>query len=194
MGNPVDEYIESVTPAEKQAGLGDYARVAMHSAREMLGPRQVGRLGMEVGMVAGASALLGAAGKAVAAATKSSDFKKMLNVNPDLVQMHAENPGQFNQFYTSLRNLNPTFAADPVVAGSYLRQMSEYPSNAGQILVQSVGAAPRAPQNKMKDFSIGLDIADRAAPPSELDRYRLQEARAKALKAERGSYSDEEGY
>ncbi len=87
MGNPVDEYIESVTPAEKQAGLGDYARVAMHSAREMLGPRQVGRLGMEVGMVAGASALLGAAGKAVAAATKSSDFKKMLNVNPDLVQM-----------------------------------------------------------------------------------------------------------
>ena len=192
MGNPVDDYIEFSSTTEKQAGFGDYARMAMHSAREMLGPRQVGRLGMEMGMVAGASALIGAAGKAVAAATKSSDFKKMLDVNPDLVQMHTENPGQFNQFYTSLRNLNPTFAADPVVAGSYMRQMSEYPTNAGNILVQSVGAAPKPPQNRIKDFSIGLDIADRSAPPSELDMYRLQEARAKAQKAERGAY--EEGY
>lgn len=190
MSNPVDEYIDFVSPAEKQAGFGDYARMAVHSAREMLGPRQVGRLGMEMGMVAGASALIGAAGKAVAAATKSSDFKKMLEVNPDLVQLHAENPGQFNQFYTSLRNLNPMFSADPVVAGGYMRQMSEYPSNAGNILVQSVGAAPKPAPSRVKDLSIGLDIAGRAAPPSELDRYRLEEARAKATKAQQSAYED----
>lgn len=173
MGNPVDEYLKSCAPVEKKAGLMDTVRGSF--GRAFSGP-ELGTLAWQTAAVGGVSALVGAARKAYDAATKSTDFKSMLDVNPDLVESHAENPKMFNQYYSSLRNLSPAFAADPVVAGSYMRQMTEHPYNAGNVLVNSVGASPKLPPSRLRDYAGGLDIAQRAghAPVSEKDRLQAE--------------------
>ena len=72
------------------------------------------------------------------AATKTRDFKSMLEANPDLMQMQQEKPKQFNQMFTSLRTFTPEFSRDPVVAGTYMRQMMENPIGAGGIITQGI--------------------------------------------------------
>src|SRR6187431_263499 len=104
MTNPVDEYLESVAPTEKLADI--HSRIGISKAliggfRKAFTPDRLGTLAAQTGLVAGASMLIGAANRTVAAATKSSDFKAMLDVNPDLAQHHENDPKQFNQFYTS---------------------------------------------------------------------------------------------
>jgi hypothetical protein len=179
MSNPVDEYLESVEGFEKKAGPMDYAGRVMSGMRGAVGAEQMGELLMHGGIIAGVGGLMGAARQAYNAATKSRDFKAMLDVYPDLAQHQADNPKMFNQHYSSLRRLNPTFAADPVVAGSYMRQMSEFPHNAGNVLVQSVGAAPKLQGGGMKDLSTALEVATLARPPSEMDKMKVLEQRQK---------------
>jgi hypothetical protein len=70
----------------------------------------------------------------------------MLEANPDVAAMHGADPHTVTRFYNSLRTLNPTFAKDPVVAGSYMRSMMEDPSRAGHQLVQSLAMAPPSGQ------------------------------------------------
>jgi hypothetical protein len=187
MGNPVDEALEF--GSEKKAGFLD---AIGRGARGAFGGEEIGRLAVQTGAVAGVGVLASAARKAYSAATKSMDYKAMLDMNPDLAEHAAANPKQFNQYYSSLRQLNPTFAADPVVSGSYLRKMCEFPSGAGNYLVEATGQVPRPNPSRIKDYATGLDVADRGSRPSELDRYRLQEQKAKARKAEQDSYGAEE--
>lgn len=179
MSNPVDDYLESCPPMTKKADLGGMARGMLRGARGAFSSPEIGKLLMQTGAVAGVTALAGAARKAYNAATKSTDYKMMLDVNPDLVESQQTDPKMFNQYYNSLRSLNPTFAADPVVAGSYMRQMTENPYNAGNILVNSMGAAPRIPSSRLKDYATGLSIAQLGAPPSAIDELKLQEQEAK---------------
>lgn len=160
MGNPIDEYLSH--GQEKQANFG---QAMARGATQAFSGEGLGKLVVQTGLVAGATALIGAARKAYGAATKSTDYRTMMDLNPDLGEHQERDPRMFNQHYTSLRNLNPTFASDPVVAGSYMRQMSEFPHNAGSILVQSIQSAPRNPQSRLKDFTMGLDVAERAQPP-----------------------------
>lgn len=87
-----------------------------------------------------------AAHNAWEAATKGRDFRGMLEANPDVAAMHGADPHTVTRFYNSLRTLNPTFAKDPVVAGSYMRSMMEDPSRAGHQLVQSLAMAPPSGQ------------------------------------------------
>jgi hypothetical protein len=91
--------------------------------------------------VAGAAAVgLAALGvqKLYDAATKTRDFKSMLDQNPDLVERHSENPQMFNQMFSTLRTFNPAFSKDPIVAGSYMRQMVEDPMTAGGKVVDTL--------------------------------------------------------
>jgi len=164
MGDPIEEYLEHASALEKRAGIGGYGQSLLRGARKAFGGEELGTLAMQTGAVAGVAALAGAARKAYAAATKSRDFKSMLEVNQDLAEHQANDPKMFNQFYNSLRTLNPTFASDPVVAGSYLRKMMEFPHNAGPILVDSVGAAPKLPANGLKNYTAGLGIAEKVRP------------------------------
>lgn len=90
----------------------------------------------------GAAGIGAAATKAYYAATKASDYKKMLGSNPDLREYQQSNPSQFKQHYSSLRSINPQFASDPTVAGTYMRQMSLNPQSAGKTIVESVEAQP----------------------------------------------------
>jgi hypothetical protein len=78
------------------------------------------------------------------AITKKRDFDAMIHHNPDLAEARGRNPELFAQQYTSLRNVNPQFAQDPLIAGTYMRQMSTYPEAAGSTLVSA--AKTEAPQ------------------------------------------------
>jgi len=85
---------------------------------------------------------VGAAARAsYQAITKRRDFRNMLQSNPDLQDHMSANPAQFNRHYNSLRSMNPNFATDPIVAGSYMRQMSLNPRTAGNVIVESLQAA-----------------------------------------------------
>ena len=128
MSNPLDEFLEDHGPAqtEKQAFNPD------DFGKAMVGGLGAGAATAVIGAGAmGAKALFNAA-------TKSRNFRKMLEHTPDLHDHHQADPKRFNQMYSSLHTMNPNFAKDPIVAGTYMRQMVENPLTAGGILTQTV--------------------------------------------------------
>lgn len=125
MSNPVDDYLGTEKVAVNWGGVAD----------TVIGGAASGAAG------AATLALGGAAMKAFGAIMKRSDFKSMMEHNPDLHEFQQENPKQFNQHYNSFRGMNPTFAKDPVVAGSYMRSMSMNPATAGKAIVESMESA-----------------------------------------------------
>lgn len=135
MTTPIDEFLEEFGPApqEKQANI-----------REQFGKAMISGLGAGAATAAiGAGAV--AAKALMNAATKSRSFRQMLEHNQDLVEHHQADPKRFNQMFTSLHTMNPAFAKDPIVAGTYMRQMVESPMNAGGILAQTVGSRDAFP-------------------------------------------------
>lgn len=132
MTTPVDEFLSEYGPAEKTAG-------PLEGFGQNFGKAMVSGLGAAAATSAiGAGAM--AARALLNAATKSRDFKLMLSHNQDLEDHHRSDPRRFNQMYSSLHTMNPTFAKDPIVAGTYMRQMLESPLNAGGILANTVGS------------------------------------------------------
>jgi len=88
------------------------------------------------------------------AATKSRDFRTMLEHNPDLHEQHQQNPKMFNQAFSTLRTMNPMFSRDPLVAGTYMRQMMDSPLTAGGKAVEAL--SHRQPMSPILDaFSKG---------------------------------------
>jgi len=60
--------------------------------------------------------------------TRQRDYKAMLEANPTLRGSDAR---QVNMIYNSLRRLSPTMAADPLVAGSFVRKHVELAPESG---------------------------------------------------------------
>lgn len=137
--------------SEKTAGAaGRFAQGMAQGAKRVLDPSELGRIGTQAAVVGGAGLLIGAAQKTYLAITKKRDFDAMLKHNPDLAEHQEANPQMFNQHYSSLRSMNPMFAKDPVVAGSYMRQMSMNPGTAGKVLVESLNSLQKGgPKNQM---------------------------------------------
>jgi hypothetical protein len=93
------------------------------------------------GAVLGATAVVGvgtAASKLYDVATKSRDFRRMLDHDPTLQPKHDADPRLFNQMYSTLRTFNPDFARDPVVASTYMHQMMDAPEAAGGRVVDAL--------------------------------------------------------
>lgn len=152
--DPIESYLE------KRAAIGP----ALSRMAGRLGPAAE-QAGVQAGVglaIAGIGA--GAIG-AFRAITKRRDFKGMLEANPDLQEYHQANPVEFNRHYDSFRTLNPRFSADPVVSGTYLRQMSMNPSSAGKVIVESLESAGRG---AMKP-SIGVKWQTGEKPSSALE-------------------------
>lgn len=138
--NPIEEYLEKKAdwfgPAMRGAASGAKRAVTGRGGADLpfspfLAGRKAGNtlvggaLGA-AGAIAGAGTLsLAALGvhKLYDAATKTRDFKSMLEYAPDVAEMHAENPQKVNQMFSTLRTFNPDFTRDPVVASSYVRRM-----------------------------------------------------------------------
>jgi hypothetical protein len=140
MSNPLEDFVsEYGVSREKTAAPVPGGAAAFFN--RYVAPVGSGFLG-GMGTAAAAAAVAGvsmAATKMYNATTKLHDFKNMLKYNPDLVEHHQRDPKMFNQMYSSLRNMNPAFSKDPLVAGTYMRRMSENPLTAGGILTETVG-------------------------------------------------------
>ena len=139
MTNPAEEFLR-----EKRAfSFGGAARGALNAGKSF-----GGIAGTAAAMGVGAAAFAGAAvaaNKMYNAATKSRDFRSMLEANPDLKVHLKEDPAGFNRMYTSLRTLAPEFAKEPMVAGHYMRQGMEGPiEGRGGVALNAVQA--RKPQ------------------------------------------------
>lgn len=150
MSNPVDEYLEKYA-ARGGRGFPAYADIARAVAEGIQraggrpkpkGPMELGKaVGLRAGALAGAFGLYAAAQKTYSAITKQRDFNAMLEGNPDLAAEHKRDPKTFNRLYGALRSMNPQFAAEPVVAGTYMRRMMQSPESAGGTIVESLQAA-----------------------------------------------------
>lgn len=125
----------------------------------------LGRMGEAAGTAAmtgaGAAAfagLVGAAGKLYSAATKTRDFNRMLEANPDLHEHHQSDPAGFNRLYSALRTMAPEFAAEPLVAGAYIRRgMVNGPADYGGTIVKAREDASRGPKGGGPATDAALD-------------------------------------
>lgn len=137
MTNPVSDFFEEFGH-EKRAFSANHFGGSMGRALEQ-----------GVGGAIAAGAIAGAGigvQKLWQAATKGRDFKQMMEHNPDLQEYHDRDPRSFNAQFSSLRRVNPDFGSDPVIAGTYMRRMSENPFGAGGILTEGLMAADKAPR------------------------------------------------
>jgi hypothetical protein len=134
MPNPVDEYLNMKRKTAAAAPVRELPK-AMAPFSEVIGRSAASGAAMAAGF-----GLAMAAGKAYQAMTKKRDFEQMMSANPDLKDAMRSDPKGFSRHYTALRTMNPQFAAEPVVAGAYMRQMSAYPESAGKVVVEALQA------------------------------------------------------
>jgi hypothetical protein len=154
--NPLDEYVKCAQQMSLPFGAGSFFGTggAGNRALNAIGG-QVGEQGAKMvgGALAGGALLgLGAAIKKIhGAMTKHRDFKQMMGLNPQLAEAQQQRPEMFNQAYSSLRKMNPTFGADPIVAGAYMHKMMILnPEQAGMILAEAAGAKMQPSSATMK--------------------------------------------
>jgi hypothetical protein len=152
MSNPVDEALEMKKEAFLGGLLGAAKQVGKGAGRDAM--TEVGRGALQAAGGAAVIGLTGAAMKAVNAIRKKKDFRQMMDSNSDLQEFQREDPRQFNRHYNSLAGMNPEFAHDPVVSGTYMRQMSMSPQTAGSTLVQSLES-----RQKTSPWQMGISAA-----------------------------------
>lgn len=151
MSNPLEDFLEEYAPGEKVAfGFGEFAGGIGKGVVQGLGAAAA------AGVVAGGGM---AAAKIYNAATKSRDFRNMLEFNPDLAAHHENNPRMFNQMYSSLRAMNPSFSRDPLVAGTFMRQMVDAPETAGGKLTEALKSHGEFETPLSKAFDLGISNA-----------------------------------
>lgn len=122
-----------------------------------LGAALAGSAGTALG--AGALAAGGvAASKLYDAATKARDFKGMMGstYNADLHEHYRDRPQQFLEAYSTLRNVNPEFSRDPMIAGTYMRRvMTDMPERAGGYLMEALQHRDKYPAPAHDTFMQG---------------------------------------
>jgi hypothetical protein len=117
--NPIEEFLQ-----EKQAFMmPPTAQPGVSGAASDLGRMFLGGLGAGAATAAVAGAAIGAK-HIYQAATKSRDFKQMLEFDPELKQMHRENPKYINAGFSTLRRLNPEFSSDPMVSSAFVKNVA----------------------------------------------------------------------
>jgi len=141
MSNPLEEFFEDYGKEKEAAFSWQSMREGAASAGGTFGNAL-----LTGAATAGAAALIGggvaAAGAIHDAATKNRDFRSMMDINTDLHDHHKQDPKMFNQMYTSLRNANPAFAKDPLIAASYMRKMLDSPAHSGAWIAEATGRVP----------------------------------------------------
>lgn len=162
MTNPVEDFL-----LEKKA-------LSMSGVGAQLAPfgRAAGNAAMAGAGAAAFAGITAGAGKLFMAASKSRDFRRMLEANPDLHEHHSQDPAGFNRLYSALHTLAPEFAREPLVAGSYMRLGMENPESArGSIAVKAMG--------EMKPSRLGP--ASSAALDAYSHGFKLPEGQRPAL-------------
>lgn len=165
--NPVEEFLvmrkQGSDPGVFMSMAGDFPKT-VGEAGKVVG--KAGLYGLGLGAASAGLAGLGlAAAKLYEAATKGRDFRKMLEANPELHEHQQRNPEEFNLMYSALRTMNPDFAAEPLVAGTYMQKMIESPRETrGMVAVEAL--SERVPERlgpintaMMEGFHKGVGLA-----------------------------------
>jgi hypothetical protein len=164
VSNPIDDYLGMHKKAFGFLGP-NFGRQAMTSMREgaaqAVGQGAVGLAAAGIGV---------AAMKSYRALRKRSDFKQMLEANPDLAEHQEADPMKFNAHYNSLRAMNPGYAEDPIIAGTLMRQMSLSGNNAGHVLMESMDSSSRS-RGQGPQFTLGSKITDKGQETSSGFRF-----------------------
>lgn len=152
MSNPIDECLAM----RKQAfgGLQGFKNTAMTSMRE--GAAQAVGQGVVGAGIAGVGM---AAMKTYRALRKRSDFKEMMDLNPDLAEHQEQDPTKFNAHYNSMRTLLPHYAEDPVISGALMRQMGEFPNGAGSLLMGAMEGSSKMRGQHPPQFTLSGKIS-----------------------------------
>lgn len=174
--NPVDEYL-----LLKEAANG----VATATSGNSWGPA-LRNAAIQGGVGLAVAAAPFAANAVYNAVAKRGRYNQMLEHNEDLHAMREEDPKRFNQFYSSLHSMSPEFAGDPIVAGTYMRQMMANPSGAGKVLVEARSGAKNLPTSPMGDSVRGLGQPMGKAIVESLNAQDAAAAKARAAKAQAG--------
>jgi hypothetical protein len=161
------QYNESATgavhdflAARKEAS----ARKVMQNFATGVGNATMAGVGGAIASAAVTGVAMGAQ-KAYQALTRERDMRNMLEANAELAEHHQSNPKGFNLAYNSLRAMNPEFAADPVIAGAYMRKAMENPGVAGGIFGE-LGLQSKRTPNRFMD-SIQSNAASSFRMPRE---------------------------
>lgn len=143
----VEEFLSMKKTAGPEKSM--MARFGGHAAKA-----GVGALAAGIG-AAGAVGIGMAVSKIVDAATKSHDFKMMLENNQDLHSKYQEDPKRFNMMFSTLRTMNPQFSKDPLVAGTFMRRMVMSPEGIGGIAGEALTHRGDFEQPLMEAFGRG---------------------------------------
>ena len=159
--NPVEEFLQI-----KQAGKGGGIMRALGKAREAIGgsiAEATGHplskaLGWGLATSAGIGLGYGVGGigaeKLYDAATKSRDFKQMMEANPHLQAYQKEDPAGFGRMFSALRRMNPEFSREPLVAGAYMHEAMETPpEERGMVAVKALQAAKPLPVRPIREVA-----------------------------------------
>ena len=133
--NPVEEFLlEKRALGINMSGLAQKAGPAARRAGGIAGTAALTGAG-----AAAFAGLTGAAGKIYMAATKTRDFRNMMEANPDLQEHQLQDPAGFNRMFSALRTMAPEFTQEPLVAGSYMRHgMESSPEDRGNVAVRAM--------------------------------------------------------
>lgn len=133
--NPVEEFLT-------EFGMDKVADAStIRTGIKDLGGSLARGLGSGAALAGGAALIGGAAlgaAKLHSAVTKGRDFNKMMEFNPDLQDLHEQDPVMFNQMFSSLRNANRDYSSDPIIAGTYMRKLMDEPTLAGGALADAM--------------------------------------------------------
>jgi hypothetical protein len=137
MSNPVEEFL--LTKQALGLNLGGMRSALTSPTAKRIGGAAVAAVGAGIG-AAGFAGAVGATEKMYLAATKTRDFRQMLEANPDLRAHQQADPAGFNRMFTSLRTFAPDFTREPMVAGAYMRNAMETPEESrGMVGVRAMG-------------------------------------------------------
>ena len=168
--NPLEQYLE-----EKKAGFMDTVSKGVQGVPGKI-PGAISGALAGAAVAGGGQLIATGAQKIMDAISKRFEFKQMLDHNPDLEEHLESNPKFFNQAYSSLRSLSPQFAKDPIVAGTYMREMMSSPLHAGGKIMQAFSETSkvREPTSMtqagfLEGAKSGLSSKDRGAPRASFE-------------------------
>jgi hypothetical protein len=125
--NPLEEFL-----AEKEAAA------PAPGALKGMGHHMGNALAQGVGAGVGGALLVGigaAASKIYGAATAKRDFRSMMEWNRDLAEADQR---LVTQSFRTVRKMAPDMSTDPLVAGSFVRQMVQSPEGAAGIMANAI--------------------------------------------------------
>lgn len=156
--NPVEEFLTSERRLQKEAG-GGAARPIMSQLPLLAATAILPVLGLTA---------TNAAYRAVKqTVTRSRDFKNMMEKNPEFADMDAET---VKDLFSFLHDTAPSLAANPIVAGGYIRKM-EYNKNYldPTMAKDLVGAEAQIQKNRMTGAEPYLNAASKIIGGLNLD-------------------------